>query len=246
MKRRMFAGISLFAFLLAGCGDSSADTAADAVTATQAQNGAAVTLAKGETLTVKLAGNPTTGYQWTVAQNDANFLQPQDPIYEPDSSAIGSGGTYFFRFTALNPGSASLRMTYRRSWEPAPIETFTLAVNILETPAAPLNGTSWRLTAWSASSLAPAGFGITAVFANDQISGHSAVNTYSGSYSATADGRFAVDALAMTEIAGSEPARRAEGIYLELLHQARRCRIAQGQLILANTASQDLLTFTAQ
>lgn len=246
MKQWMLAGLSFFFSLLVGCGDSGADDAVGSLTATHAQNGQTVSIAKGETLTVKLAGNPTTGYQWTVAQNDADFLQPQDPIYEPDSSAIGSGGTYFFRFTALKPGTASLRMTYRRSWEPAPIETFTLAVDILETSAASLNGTSWRLTAWSANSLAPAGFGITAAFTDGQVAGHSAVNTYSGPCSVSAAGSFSTGALATTEMAGEPDAMCAEKIYLELLPQVRHYRIDQSQLILANAANQDLLIFTAQ
>lgn len=126
MKRWMPVGMSLFIFLAAGCGESPADS----VTATPAQNGQSVALVTGKMLIVELPGNPTTGYEWTVVQNDASLLQPEEPAYEPDSSAIGSGGLYTFKFRALKAATALLRLTYRRSWEPDAIETFSLTVNI--------------------------------------------------------------------------------------------------------------------
>ena len=126
MKQWMPVGMSLFISFVVGCGGSSADS----VTATLAQNGQTIALAPGETLIVELPGNPTTGYEWTVAQNDASLLQPQEPSYEPDSSAIGAGGLYTFRFRALKKGAALLRLTYRRSWEPDAIETFSLTADI--------------------------------------------------------------------------------------------------------------------
>ena len=126
MKPWIFAGTALICSLLSGCRDS----AADAVTATRAQNGQTVSLSAGNALIVELPGNPTTGYEWTVTHNDASLLLPEEPGYDPDSSAIGAGGTYTFRFQALKAGAALLRMAYRRAWEPAPLETFSLAVDI--------------------------------------------------------------------------------------------------------------------
>ena len=45
-----------------------------------------------------------------------------------------------------------------------------------------LDGTQWKLTEWTLSSLRPGDFNITARFADGQISGHSGVNTYGGPY----------------------------------------------------------------
>ncbi len=58
-----------------------------------------------------------------------------------------------------------------------------------------LAGTKWRLTAWSASSLEPSQFTITADFDDSQVSGTSAVNSYGGPYTAGSDGDFSVGQL---------------------------------------------------
>ena len=108
--------------------------------------------------------------------------------------------------------------------------------------AASLADTRWRLAAWSASARDPADFEITAEFAAGRIGGRSAVNSYGGDCSATADGEFSVGALAMTEMAGEPTAMQAESLYLSLLAQARRWRIASAQLVLSADA-QDLLIF---
>lgn len=105
-----------------------------------------------------------------------------------------------------------------------------------------LEGTRWKLAAWSASSLDPAGFDITADFADGRIGGRSAVNSYGGDYSASASGAFSLGALAMTEMAGEPAAMQAESLYHSLLGQADRWRLADGQLVLSG-AGQDLLIF---
>ena len=87
-----------------------------------------------------------------------------------------------------------------------------------------------------------ADFEITAEFAAGRIGGRSAVNSYGGDCSASADGEFSVGALAMTEMAGEPAAMQAESLYLSLLAQARRWRIANAQLVLSADA-QDLLIF---
>ena len=75
---------------------------------------------------------------------------------------------------------------------------------------AALEGTPWKLAAWSVSSLDPAGFEITADFADGRIGGRSAVNSYGGDCSASTDGSFSVGPVAMTEMAGEPDAMRAE------------------------------------
>lgn len=243
-------GLILSLSFLVGCDDSSAD-APGAPVVTQAQNGETVALARGATLTVELAGNPTTGYQWTVARIDADFLRDLGSTYEADSSAIGSGGTYAFRFEARKAGTTDLALVYRRAWgTSADDETYSLTVDIQDGGAAAsvvsLEGTQWKLAAWSASSLAPADFNLTAAFADGQISGRSAVNLYSGSYSASANGAFSVGMITMTLMASDENSMRAESLYHQLLAQARRHRVDQGQLVLSDSGDQDLLIFDPQ
>ena len=106
-----------------------------------------------------------------------------------------------------------------------------------------LPGTKWRLSAWSANSLDPARFTITADFDESRISGTSAVNSYGGRYSATASGEFSIGALESTLMAGSEDAMRAERIYLELLAQARKYTVSDTTLTFLDGGSNESLVF---
>ena len=106
-----------------------------------------------------------------------------------------------------------------------------------------LDGTSWKLSGWTLSSLTPADFTITASFNDGKISGRSAVNSYSGSYTADSNGSFDVGQLASTEMAGPEPAMRAESAYMTLLQQARSYSLADRTLTLSDAHGNESLIF---
>lgn len=108
-----------------------------------------------------------------------------------------------------------------------------------------LDGTQWRLTEWSVSSLSPGDSHITATFTDGQIHGHSGVNTYGGPYRLGARHAFSVGPLASTEMAGPEPAMRAERAYMTLLEQARSYRLARGRLTLVDAGGNESLIFAA-
>lgn len=108
-----------------------------------------------------------------------------------------------------------------------------------------LEGTQWRLSEWTLSSLSPSDFTITAAFADGTISGRSGVNTYSGPYETGSGGSFSVGPLASTEIAGPERAMRAEGAYLTLLTQATSYELAEGQLTLFDGVGNESLIYRA-
>ena len=94
-------------------------------------NGTTVEIKKGETLLLSISGNPTTGYNWEVESVDQNVLQSAgEPDYKSDSMLIGSGGTYKFKFTAVNVGVTPLKLKYWRSFEPEnpPVETFEVKI----------------------------------------------------------------------------------------------------------------------
>jgi heat shock protein HslJ len=110
---------------------------------------------------------------------------------------------------------------------------------------AALDGTSWRLTGWSLSSLDPNTFTITADFANGQISGKSAVNSYSGAYTAGPGSAFSVGELTSTLMAGPEPEMRAEQAYTTLLRQAKSYTLKDGLLTLSDANGNESLIFTA-
>ncbi|MDD1770352.1 MAG: protease inhibitor I42 family protein [Methanomassiliicoccales archaeon] len=70
-----------------------------------------------ERIDLVLEENPTTGYGWQMAQLPA-LLELVDSDYLPDTpQRCGSGGRKVFHFVVARPGSGSLRLEYRRSWE---------------------------------------------------------------------------------------------------------------------------------
>jgi predicted secreted protein len=130
-------GTVLVAVIAAGCG-SDADTSAGPLALTEEDNGKAFTVSVGDTVTVVLAGNPTTGYEWATDMSEADtaLLEPAgDPVYVADTvdtNIVGSGGKYTFTFTAAAKGEAELSLKYWRSFEEdvEPIQSFTATITI--------------------------------------------------------------------------------------------------------------------
>jgi inhibitor of cysteine peptidase len=111
----------------------SAKTAASTVTLTDQDNGKDIDLAPDQTLVVKLASNPSTGYKWTVEGDPAPLkLQKQTYRKGTKSSAMGAPGMEVFQFSAGSSGIANLKLNYHRSWEynVPPVKTFSLRVNV--------------------------------------------------------------------------------------------------------------------
>ena len=126
--------------------------------------------------------------------------------------------------------------------EPPEKESVNMSTSDTVPTTSATNPTTW-LGGWTLDSLAPDQFTITASFAGGKISGTSAVNTYGGSYTSGANGAFSVGQLASTEMAGPEPAMRAEHAYITLLTQARSCKLAGDTLTLFDGNGNESLTF---
>jgi inhibitor of cysteine peptidase len=93
--------------------------------------GKTITLREGDTLTVTLDGNTTTGYIWLMQTMDPAILkQVGEPAYAPESDAIGAPGTISLTFQAVKSGQADLVLNYMRSFEKdmAPLHTFEVTV----------------------------------------------------------------------------------------------------------------------
>ena len=85
----------------------------------ESQNNATVTLSKGEIITVSLAENPTTGYQWNLTTTSGlNITGDQYTPSDPTGRLVGSGGTHSWDITAIASGDQQISAVYRRSWEP--------------------------------------------------------------------------------------------------------------------------------
>lgn len=79
--------------------------------------------AKAKEFQVKLAANPTTGYQWNVKSYDHNILELADSKFiPPNTKLIGAGGEMVYTFKLVEgktlPKSTQLEFIYARSWEP--------------------------------------------------------------------------------------------------------------------------------
>ncbi|HPG41609.1 MAG TPA: protease inhibitor I42 family protein [bacterium] len=101
---------------------------------TEEKNGSSVQLHKGDTFTVNLRGNPTTGYLWEAQMADSTVIrQNGDYEYHADHTEpgyVGSPGMFTFRFTAVGKGQNDLQFIYHRPFEPdnPPEKTFRVTV----------------------------------------------------------------------------------------------------------------------
>jgi len=90
---------------------------------------------KGDTFTIALPSNPTTGYKWQLAQPLAvkSIVGISKSEYKPKKTGlIGSGGTQVFTLRARRQGTIHLIFEYKRPWEkgtePAETKEFTIEV----------------------------------------------------------------------------------------------------------------------
>ncbi len=127
----------LLAILMAGLalslifGNPGTARSENQIRLSEEQNGSRIELQRGDTLEIALAGNPTTGYLWTIQPFDPGMIiQEGAPRYRSDRPIPGSGGTFLFRFKALGTGSIDLRLIYHRTFEKEtpPIRTFSVNV----------------------------------------------------------------------------------------------------------------------
>ena len=94
-------------------------------------------LKQGEVMSINLESNPSTGYAWYATISDSAVLvQMSEPQYiEPTGSAtpiVGAAGTQTFFFQAVETGTTTVSLDYKRSWETdvQPLQTITLTVEV--------------------------------------------------------------------------------------------------------------------
>lgn len=86
----------------------------------------------GETFTISLKSNPTTGFSWQP-EFDSEFLKLVSRDFRSDSTLPGSPGVEFFEFEAVKQGEVKVKMIYKRPWEPRSLEERTTLVDIAPT-----------------------------------------------------------------------------------------------------------------
>ena len=101
-------------------------------------NGSTLSIPVGGKIVVRLASNPTTGYDWELVELDTTVVEDTAVTYVPDPvppGLVGSGGTAVWQFTAVGEGETALRLEYRRPFEPEADPEDVFEVNITVTAA---------------------------------------------------------------------------------------------------------------
>jgi predicted secreted protein len=95
-------------------------------------DGKAVEVARGGTVTFKLVSNSGTGYVWVPTQVDTNVLAQQgDRTSEVSSDTPGSAKLDVYRFAAHGAGSSAVEMSLKRPFGSAPpARTLHVTVNV--------------------------------------------------------------------------------------------------------------------
>ncbi len=81
-------------------------------------NGTRQRIAQGETISLLLAENPTTGYRWQLLTREGDLLVVADD-FAAAGPAMGSPGQRTFVLQPQRTGEIELHLVNRRSWEPA-------------------------------------------------------------------------------------------------------------------------------
>jgi inhibitor of cysteine peptidase len=90
----------------------------------------------GDTLTIKLSSNPTTGYSWGQPQGLANLELLSTKTEQGSSDSMGSPGFQIFSFKATGAGVSTLTLNYFRPFEKntPPVKTYLLSLTIEPRP----------------------------------------------------------------------------------------------------------------
>ncbi|AZL72573.1 protease inhibitor I42 family protein [Pseudomonas oryziphila] len=89
----------------------------------------------GQTMTLTLPSNPSTGYRWLLQNPAPEILRALGPeVYSTPEEAgiVGSGGTSTWRFQAKAAGEGHLILVYQQPWAPEvrPVQTFDCAIRV--------------------------------------------------------------------------------------------------------------------
>ena len=123
----------VLAISLSGCRSGS-------VTVTEEDAGTIQVARVGDRVTVRLNGNPSTGFVWTRTEpTNEEFadlaLRPiEEGVWEfPLGEQVpGASGVCLFRYVANEPGTVTLSFAYGRSWESEPVDTFSVVIWVRE------------------------------------------------------------------------------------------------------------------
>ena len=88
---------------------------------TFADSGSTLMLNVGDTLSIMLSGDPSTGYGWYIASVDSTMLGritlPKPGQKSKKPGKVGGPSPFYFDFEIISPGQSAIRIVYKREWE---------------------------------------------------------------------------------------------------------------------------------
>lgn len=89
-----------------------------------------ISVRQGDEFVVALPANPSTGYQWTAADDPDVLFESSHQV--PGGTQPGAPGTQELSFRAEHTGRSTLKLVYSRSFEPGvpPAKTATFPVTV--------------------------------------------------------------------------------------------------------------------
>lgn len=90
-------------------------------------------LRTGDTLTVLLGANPSTGYLWAAQMDigdDAVLTQTGHRIVAPTAGQSGAPGSEEWTFQAMAPGQATVTTTYGQPWPGGQQKVWTFSAEV--------------------------------------------------------------------------------------------------------------------
>ena len=112
---------------------------------TEADNGKTISVKKGENFTLKLRGNPSTGYSWQLNLNEGLKILSEGYIQDPATECfVGVPWTYSWIIKFVGQGSQKVSGIYKRSLMNTTGDEDTFTLNINEIPSKGGGGKSGR------------------------------------------------------------------------------------------------------
>jgi inhibitor of cysteine peptidase len=97
----------------------------------QSADHATVALQVGQRMLITLPGNATTGFRWELLPgSEPVLIQEGKTDYQTEGAIPGRGGSFRFLLRAAEPGTSSVKLVYRRPFEPGvpPAQRFEVGV----------------------------------------------------------------------------------------------------------------------
>ena len=83
----------------------------------EGHNGGAISVKPGDYIIVRLPENPTTGFRWDFASKPEPVCTIAKDAFDAGTGSLGKGGTHHWEFQAVQAGTGTVKLEYRRPWE---------------------------------------------------------------------------------------------------------------------------------